>query len=155
MTGLFDDVLAWSDRDMSGAFREREHAADIFVEIWGRDLAEVFEHGLYSLYAQLVELEGVALQEELMIHSQGEGAAETLRGLLGEALFHFEAEGFLAGAARVPLAEENRANAVLWGERLHPERHGLLTEVKAVTYHRLCAEPTDSGLWRATIIFDV
>lgn len=140
---------------MTPVYQEREHAADIFVEIRAPDLAGLYEHGLYALYRNLVELEGIRLREEMSLTAEGQDSAGTLRGLVAEALYRFYTEGFVAGVAKVTEAQPIRARAVLVGERLDPERHGLLSEIKAVTYHRLCAEELPRGGWQATVIFDV
>ena len=45
--------------------------------------------------------------------------------------------------------------ADLKGDILSRERHTVLSEVKAVTYHQLKAEQLPDGDWRATVLFDV
>ena len=48
-----------------------------------------------------------------------------------------------------------QVTAHLHGETIDKRRHTLLTEVKAVTYHRLTVDRTPEGGWRATVLFDV
>jgi SHS2 domain-containing protein len=43
---------------------------------------------------------------------------------------------------------------VVYGEPFSPERHPVLGEVKAVTYHQASVERTGSG-WRGRFILDV
>jgi SHS2 domain-containing protein len=140
---------------MTGAVVEREHAADIYLEIRGGDLDALYEHGLFGLYSVLVEPAGVRPLVTRFLGAAGADVADTLRTLLAEALYAFESEGFVAAAARLTEAGPERAAAVLWGEKLDPTRHGLLGEVKAVTYHRLCAQRSPEGAWTATVILDV
>jgi len=40
------------------------------------------------------------------------------------------------------------------GERFDRARHQLITEIKAVTYHRLAVEH-ERGNWQATVVFDI
>jgi SHS2 domain-containing protein len=85
-----------------------------------------------------------------------------LRGLLAEALYVFATEHFLVATADVtvrgfaagPEDGAGEVAAVLWGEPYEPGRHRLLTEVKAVTYHRLQVSHTADG-WVATVLLDV
>jgi SHS2 domain-containing protein len=140
---------------MSAFYSEREHAADIFVEIRGRDLAELYDHGLHALYLNLVELEGVQPVQEMDLEARGAEPAETLRALMGEALYQFETTGFLAAAGQVLEASPTTVRARLKGEPLDPSRHAPLSEIKAVTYHRLWAGQQPDGSWSATVIFDV
>jgi SHS2 domain-containing protein len=136
-------------------YREHEHAADIFVEVRGRDLAELYEHGLYALYANLAELGGVRAAAQVSLTAQGADPAETLRALLGEALYQFENTGFLAGSAKVEEAQPQSVRALLEGETLDRTRHVLLGEIKAVTYHQLWAGQGADGVWAAKFILDV
>ena len=81
---------------------------------------------------------------------------------------HCTASGFVAVSARVAGRAERgmvaagdipakgvRVTARLWGGRLPPRQGSRLTEVKAVTYHRLTVAQTPGGEWRATVLFDV
>jgi SHS2 domain-containing protein len=160
--------VAWVDRDMSGAYGELEHPADLFLEIRGRDVAELFENALYAFYSQVADLEGVEARAVTDLDVRGGSLDEALRAMLAEALYRFDTQGFAAVSARVAvradrgaqvagdgLAETVRVTARLWGGR--PPRHpgSLLTEVKAVTYHRLTVAQTRDGDWRATVLFDV
>jgi SHS2 domain-containing protein len=144
----------------SAAYVQLEHAADVFLEIWGQDLTTLFRNALFALYDQLVRHEGIEEREKITVEAEAPTLSEALRSLLSEALFHFSAEGFVAARAEVTVEPRDgtttvRAAAQLSGEKLDRERHILLTEVKAVTYHRLTVEETDEGGWRATVLLDV
>ena len=61
----------------------------------------------------------------------------------------------LLRATRVAVdAAHPRLDAVLAGERIDPERHELLADVKAVTFHDLRVERTATG-WDAHVTLDV
>jgi SHS2 domain-containing protein len=63
--------------------------------------------------------------------------------------------GGAPGEAGAPgLSNEWRLSARLWGENAHTERHRLLHEVKAATYHLLSATRADGG-WKATVLLDI
>ncbi|GAB4244302.1 MAG: archease [Thermoleophilia bacterium] len=148
-------VSRWATLPRDESFRELDHPADVFLELRGRDLAELYLNGLFGLYAQVIELTGVRLEQIRPVHGSGDDPAGTLRSLLAEALYLFETERFVAGGAVIDHATEKSAGASLWGETFSPEKHERLLEVKAVTYHQLKAWRTESGEWRATLIFDV
>ena len=46
-------------------------------------------------------------------------------------------------------------SARLRGEDADKRRHTLLTEIKAVTFHRLSAAQAPDGTWRATVLLDI
>jgi SHS2 domain-containing protein len=155
-----DAPISWIAKDMSGACAELEHPADLFLEIRGRDLDELFENALYGFYSQVADLEKVERENVMDLDARGDSLDEALRTLLAEALYRFGTEGFVADAARVTVLTDRasgdvRATARLWGGR--PERRpgSPSTEVKAVTYHRLTVAEIAGGGWRATVLFDV
>jgi len=157
---------------MDGAYVELEHPADVWLEVRAPDLAGLFENALYALYSQIVDVGDVRPARAVTLASSGGSPDDALRALLAEALFLFETEGFLAAGARVEIDEgvtgaerrtrrsadpaaRLRATAHIWGESADRDRHLLLAEVKAVTYHRLSVERTADGGWRATVLLDV
>lgn len=147
----------WTPDDRAAAYRVLEHPADLWLEVFGVGLPQLFEHGLLALYDNLVAPSAVRLTESRTAAAQGATAVDALRALLAEALFLFDTEGFLAAGARVTVGEgvPITARAELYGEPLDRDRHELLAEVKAVTFHRLQAEAHPDGSWRATVLLDV
>ena len=173
-----DGVEPWTSREMSGAYVELEHPADLFLEIRAADLPELFENGLYALYDHVVELSGITPHRELLLEVWAPSAAEALRSLLTEALYHFETEGFVGAAAAIevapappdrrtsngrgdavdagePASPGMRVKARVFGEKADRAHHTFLAEVKAVTYHRLEVSGDDERGWRATVLLDV
>ncbi len=81
-----------------------------------------------------------------------------------------DGEGGVAGDSRDPdraahgaatAARGDRAaggewcfSARLWGDNADRDRHVLLHEIKAVTYHRLAVTQSDTG-WKATVLLDI
>lgn len=164
---------------MSGAYVELEHPADLFLEIRAPDLPALFGNALYALYDHVVELTAVTPRQEMLLDVWAPSAAEALRRLLAEALYHFDAEDFVGAAAGIevdPAAPPDRGKpgdsgdtavaadtaavgmrvkARVFGEKADKSRHTFLSEVKAVTYHRLQVWHGDVGGWRATVLFDL
>lgn len=149
----------WQASRRTEAYKELDHPADVFLEVWGRDLPELFENALFALYDQLAELEGFKVEHAETIAVQAPGNSEALHALLSEALYRFYTKGFVAVQARIT-AERTidgmvDVTARLEGETLDRRRHTLLSEVKAVTYHQLAVEVVPDGSWRATLLLDV
>ena len=149
----------WIPAERESAYSELEHPADIFLEVYGRDLPSLFENALFALYDQLAQLEDFETTTKRHIEVEGPGVSEALRALLSEALYLFETQAFVAAHAVVHVEDrakgEVEAVADLRGDILNRERHIVLSEVKAVTYHQLTAEKLPEGGWRATVLFDV
>lgn len=151
----------WGPARRALAYRELEHPADLLLEIRGEDVEELFENALFALYDELAKLTGFEPREQVSLTAVGPDLAHTLRGLLAEALYRFDTEGFVARTGRVQVTANQQVDvvAVLWGERAEPSRHVLTTEIKAVTYHLLTVEKRPEGdagpAWRATVLFDI
>ena len=166
----------WDPGRRAEAYSELEHPADLFLEIYGRDLPELFENGLFAFYDQVAQIEGFGARRELTLSVRESRLDEALRSLLSEALYCYDTEGFVAAGGEVrvegrPSAEADRTGeagtgpagpaieewsllARLWGDNADRERHTLLHEVKAVTYHRLAVSETGDG-WKATVLLDI
>jgi SHS2 domain-containing protein len=149
----------WSPADRDKVYAELDHPADVLLEIWGKDLPALFENALFALYDQLAELEGFEAERKETMAVKAPTPAEALRSLLSEALYRFATEGFVAARAEIDVETrptgEIAVTAELHGETVDRQRHTLLTEVKAVTHHRLSVEPQPDGGWQATVLFDV
>ncbi len=156
---MAEEPSRWRSGAQPGVYAELDHPADVFLEIWGRDLPALFENALFALYDQMAELEGFETGLKKTITARAAGPAEALRALLSEALYRFETKGFVATRAdlsvRTLAGGDVEAIAELHGENIDKSRHTLLTEVKAVTYHQLSVEVVPDEGWRATVLLDV
>lgn len=149
----------WQPENRGQTYTELEHAADLFLEIRGPDLASLYENALFALYDQLADLNCFGDQQRKTIQLRAPTHAQALRALLAEALYLFAVSGFVATGATVTLQEsdvgEIEVTTDLQGETFDRTRHTLLTEIKAVTYHRLAVNQLADGSWQATVLFDV
>jgi SHS2 domain-containing protein len=94
---------------MTGAYRQLEHPADIFLEIDGRDPGELLENALYAFYSQITEVERVEPREHLVIEVETAQVDEAMRSVLAEALYRFDTESFVGAAAGVRVGAKNDA----------------------------------------------
>jgi SHS2 domain-containing protein len=149
----------WNPAERREAYCELDHPADVFLEVYGRDLPGLFENALFALYDQLAQLDDFETTTKRTITAEGPSAAEALRSLLNEALYIFESEAFVAIHAKVHVDVaangQVKTSADLGGEIVDRERHTMLCEVKAVTYHQLSVKQLPDGSWEATVLFDV
>jgi SHS2 domain-containing protein len=153
-----EETEHWDPEKRDEAYAERDHPADILLEVWGTDLPTLFENALFALYDQLAELTTFQTACLESIKVEAAEPAQALRSLLSEALYHFHSTRFVAAQAKVTIEQTGPHLAVtadLRGERANPDRHVLLSEVKAVTYHQLSVSQTPDGNWTATVLFDV
>lgn len=128
---------------------EKEHTADLQLDVWAPDLAALLEEAARGMY----EMMGVEIADESRRHQHIELTADDREGLLvsflEELLFLVDDED-LAFDAYLITVDGTQLNAHLEGGFV--VSHGK--EIKAVTYHLLAIEESVRGL-EVSIIFDV
>lgn len=135
-------------------YRLFDHTSDLGVEIFGRDLPELFANAAYAVFDNITDMRKVAGSEKRVAKVEGENVDELLLNWLRELLFLFATEFYLTREVAVITMDEKRIEAVLRGERFDSARHRIKIEIKTPTYHQFSLKKTGEG-WTARIIFDV
>ena len=145
--------------------RQVEHTADVALEVEADDLAAAFAEAALAL-GEVITGGGLPEpREAVRVTIEADDVESLLVRWLAELLVHFDAEGFLTGAAEVALTPPTRdarpevvvvvdgraarvagegawrLRATLRGEAYDPARHGYGSEVKAISYHTLRVAP--------------
>ena len=132
-------------------YREFDHIADWAIEVWGLDLAALFEHAAVALF----EMQGADLTAEptvtVVASCQGMDLETLLVAWLNELLYLSEMNDALFTQFEVAI-EGDLEPTLTAGARGVPGR-GHLAHVKAITYYHLTVEQGAEG-WRATVTFD-
>lgn len=132
-------------------YREVEHTADWSIEVWGDDLAALFEHAAQALF----EMQGADLAAEpgvvATVSCTGFDWETLLVAWLSELLYLSETHDALYTRFQVSITAttEPALAALVKGA---PGR-GSMAHVKAITYHNLAVRQMPEG-WRATVTFD-
>jgi SHS2 domain-containing protein len=131
-----------------------EHTADLGLRIQADDLNKLFEEAGQALFAAIVEdLSTVEARQSLDIRLASDDLEYLLFDWLKELLYNFDVEHLLLGRFKAEVTGSSLV-ASAWGEPMNLERHAMLHEVKAITYHGLRVEQTTSG-WLAEVIVDI
>jgi SHS2 domain-containing protein len=143
---------------MTYRFIEEEATADVAFEAEGKDLAEIFSAAGDALINVMVDnLEAIQSRERRVIEIESEELDLLLVEMLQKLIFYKDAESLLMRVSQVDISYLNRIwrlRATGRGERIDPERHHLLADVKAVTLHDLRLEQLGKG-WRAHVILGI
>ena len=133
-----------------------EHTADIGLAARADSLAELFEALAEGLSEVICEPTTVQAGERrtLAVAEDEPDAEGLLVDFLWQVLALFEHERFLVRAVRVTHVDPARIEAELTGERYDPQRHELLREVKAITWHQLLVAQREDG-WEGRVILDL
>lgn len=137
-----------------GKFKLLEHTADVGIIATGDSLAEALSWAARGMFSVIVELDNVAPLESREVSVDSPDQEALIVDWLNELLYRYEAEGFLPKEFLISV-DETGANlkAQCLGEAFDPERHHILTSVKAATYHELMV--THNQEWRIQVILDV
>lgn len=135
-------------------YRYIDHTSDLGVEIYGKDLKELFINAQYTLFDNILDLSTVEAKTQKTVTLASETLEELFMDWLRELLFIFATEYFIT--KEVPSLEltENTLKAELLGEYFDKSRHQIKIEIKTPTYHHYQITKTPEG-YKATVIFDV
>src|SRR5579864_4896314 len=126
-------------------FEVFDHTADLGLRIRADDVEALFVDGGRALMSVIVSNpDAVEPREVLEVEVAGHNLEYLFVDWLDELLYLFESKRFLAREFEVTV-DPDGLEATLRGETYDPARHVLAHEVKAVTYHALTVEETESG----------
>lgn len=131
-----------------------DHTADLGLRVAAPDLATLLcdaATGLFSILVEGIPRDGPA--ERRTFEIRGERPDWLLLDWLHELLYAFDTERVLFSEFEMRRVSGG-FDAAAVARPLDPERHRLLHEVKAITYHGLRVEETDGG-WHAELIVDI
>lgn len=130
-------------------YEEIEHTADWAFRAFGADLKDLFQNAAFALFA----LEGALDAQSTLtreIHVEGVDREALLVNWLSELLYNQETKRETYQSFEVTQLSDTELQATVHGAPSQP----LTRFIKAVTYHDLKIEQTESG-WQATVIVDV
>ena len=131
-----------------------EHTADLGLRVRAPDLNTLFAEAGRGFFAILVEnLDEVRTVQTVEFEVSGEDRVYLFFDWLNELLYQFDTGGLLLSRFEVTL-DEHGLKATARGEPVDVDRHRLIHEVKAITYHRLIVEQDNDG-WIAEVIVDI
>ncbi|MBI4208454.1 MAG: archease [Deltaproteobacteria bacterium] len=131
-----------------------EHTADVGLRVWGSDLEELFRNSVEAMFSLVVDVNTTEPKETLEIKVEGRDLQTLFFNWLDELLYLHLTKYFLFCEVEKIEMSPNHLQASVRGETIDLERHQLLTELKAVTYHQFEVQQTKEG-WQAIVIFDV
>lgn len=132
-----------------------DHTADIGIRVYGLSLKELFENAAYAAFDAVAKpLKTVSPRDAKTFKIQLKAAnpEELLVRWLGELLSLSDWKKIIFTRFDIRNLSETQMEASVQG---FPRAHfGILTEIKAVTYHELKIKK-EKGRYTAQIIFDV
>lgn len=132
--------------------------ADVAFEAVGKTREELFRAAADALTNVMVEdVQSVRPGEHRGFHIKAQSLERLLFEYLQVIIFYKDAEQLLLRVPEVSITHGDGSlvlDAQASGEKISPDRHGLLADVKAVTLHRFRVTETPEG-WKATVVLDI
>ena len=135
-------------------YRLLDHTADLGLEIYGRDLPDLFANACFALFDNITDLSRVTGDAARTTAVSGEDTADLMINWLRELLALWTVEGLLVKSARIKDISETSLTADILFDAYSPARHVLKTDIKAITYHQAAVMPAPDG-WTARVVVDV
>lgn len=130
------------------------HTADLGMMVTGKSLGQLFEKAALSMMQIIIKKRPAGKVNTVSLSLDGEDLADLLVRWLGEVLYLFEGEKEVLTHAEIGPISRSHLDATLRVTPFCPDRHQVLNEIKAVTYHQI-EVLRRGGLWEAKIFFDL
>lgn len=136
-------------QESRAGYREIEHTADWELEVWAPDLPGLLEQAARGMYSLAGVKLGAGPPHELIFEVAANDPETLLVNFLSEVLYYAENEGLGFDAFQLNW-DGNRLSAQMLGIPLR----SIEKEIKAVTWHNLKVQTSESGL-TTRVVFDV
>ena len=139
-------------------FEYLEHTADVKFRAYGTTPEEMLSNAAAALFGAMISPEQVKAKELWQVELEAEDLEDMAYQWLSEIVFLFETESavfsrFHVALEEIPDGKGWKLRAEIGGERMDPERHSFLAEVKAVTRHKFAIEKNER--WCIQVVLDV
>jgi SHS2 domain-containing protein len=131
-----------------------DHTADLGIRGYGKTFLDALIHVAQGMFAAIHDLKYVDAVESRPVDITAATAEDLVVQYLSYLLYLHDAEKFITKEYQIQVNDSNRILGTLRGERFNPDKHYILDEVKAVTYHQLQVEQIDQG-WMIQVICDL
>jgi SHS2 domain-containing protein len=139
-------------------YLEEIATADVAFAAWGKTREDLFAACADALANVMVaDIAVIRPDEEVTVHLAHGELDLLLFAFLNELVFYKDARQLLLRVASLAITDapgEFLLDARLAGERIDPDRHTLIVDVKAVTLHRFRVAETAQG-WEAEVVLDI
>ena len=131
-----------------------DHPADLGIEARGKTMAQAFEQAATGLVSVILDLSSVEALVSRELTLEASDLEHLVVKWLAEVLYLYDGEKFVSKEFSVSELRPHSLRATVVGETFVPEKHVTRLDVKAVTYHQLVVEETNSEC-RIRVFLDI
>ena len=130
------------------------HTADVGIIVKADNLEKLFKEAALSLIHLITGKLPSGKIESIELSIEGEDLIDLMVNWLSEILYLFEGEKKLLTDVKIKFISPKKISATVDLIPFDEEKHEILCEIKAVTYHQLDVTKKNDH-WETKIIFDV
>lgn len=131
-----------------------DHPADVGIIVKADTKKQLFEEAANAMVSIIADIDLIEVSVEKEIEVSDMDLPGLMVSWLEELLYLFEVEEMLFCGFQIQTMDNQLLRAIARGEVYDPDKHELLSEIKAVTYHELEVSQKNDH-WEARIIFDL
>lgn len=140
-------------------WRHYEHQADIGIEGIGPRLEDAFTQAALALTAVITEPETISPDKEIVIDCEAPNNEILFVDWLNALVYEMASQKMLFNRFEVEISSPDTQSVTLkaraWGEKIIPEKHQPVVEIKGATFTTLRVFEDDQQLWHAQTVVDV
>jgi len=131
-----------------------DHPADLGIEARGSTMTQAFEQAATGLMSVILDLSSLEARVSREVVLEASDLEHLLVRWLAEVLYLYDGEKFVSREFSVSQLRQDSLLATVLGETFAAEKHITRLDVKAVTYHQLVVEETDT-VSRIRVFLDI
>ena len=134
-----------------------DHTADAAIEVFGKNLSELFEHSASGMFSLITDLDSIKPEVKQTYSLSNSNVEELLNNWLNELLYVFESEKIIFRDFKVEISKKENdyfLDGSASGEKYDTFRHTIFSDIKMVTFHQLEIKKINNNL-TTKIIFDL
>jgi SHS2 domain-containing protein len=144
-----------SYRNLKFEICEEIASADYIFDAYGASLNELFAACAAACFSAMTDLEKVAPVTEFSVVINGDDVEELLYNFISELVYLKDIEKMFFSVFDVEIAPGHKSlKADVTGEPINYDKHTIMTDVKAATYHDLKITRIDGG-FKAHMVIDL
>lgn len=144
-------------------FETLEYISDVKLKVYGKNIKEVFMNaaeGMFSLITDIKKIKKIIKKDIKININEKVDIEDMLIIWLGKLLFLNEVDGMVFAEFYIDELTNNDDGSVVvasaTGDKIDLEKHEILLQIKAPTYHNLSICRDDkTGIFTTEIVFDV
>ena len=131
-----------------------DHTADFGIHVFGEDGKALFRNAALAMFDVMIDAAKRGACRRRTVAVEGSDWPDLMVNWLRELLYLWAGEDNILRSIDVEQLTAYRISARADMEPFQAERHTVLNDIKAVTYHQIQVGPVGDR-WEARIIFDV